>query len=188
MFGLREIGVATQGDVAKTRAATQVHRTIEILGGLLVARAVAAAIDDVQRLARIGQRHHQRMVPPLSFVIDIDAFLALAGRLHHRAIGLNHRLVKEGRRLFLPHTQPDRVERLHQSPDRHRIETTAKVTRRSRVRNPLDTERIQVDFVIPSQFQMIQARATGQQVVGNIQHVVGFTVRQVPFEDWDATD
>ena len=55
-----------------------------------------------------------------------------------------------------------------------RIETAAEVARRGGVGNPPDTQRIQIGFVVAPQFQMLQARATGQQVVGNVQHVVRF--------------
>lgn len=47
--GLREVGVAAKRDPPKA-------------GRVLVARAVAATIDDVQRFARRGERHDERMI------------------------------------------------------------------------------------------------------------------------------
>ena len=59
MRGLREVGVAAQGDLAKAGLAAQGDRPVEIDGRVLVAGTVAAAIDDEQRLARVGQRDDQ---------------------------------------------------------------------------------------------------------------------------------
>ena len=38
---------------------------------------------------------------------------------------------------------------------------------------------IEIDFVVAPQFEMLQTRAAGQQVVGDVQHVIGFGVGQI---------
>lgn len=40
---------------------------------MLMARPIAAAVGDEQGLASVGQRDNQRMVAPLSLVVDADA-------------------------------------------------------------------------------------------------------------------
>ena len=59
-----------------------------------MARSVAAAIDYKQRLARVGQREDQSVIPPLAFVVDVRALLALAGSFDHRAVAVHDRLFK----------------------------------------------------------------------------------------------
>ena len=45
---------------------------------LFMTRSIAAPIDDVQCFSRVGQRHHQRVIAPFAFVIDVDTLLAFA--------------------------------------------------------------------------------------------------------------
>ncbi len=122
-----------------------------------MAGTIAGTIDDEQRFARVGQRDHQRMIAPLSFVIDVHAFFALAGGFHHRAIGVDHRLPRKTRRLLLPDLQPRLVEQ-RPSDDQSAavVEATAEVTRRGRVRESRCSQGIQVRFFVAAEFQMIQ--------------------------------
>jgi hypothetical protein len=46
-----------------------------------------------------------------------------------------------------------------------------------------DPKRIEVGFVVTPELQMIQAGATGQQVEGDVEHVIGFVIRRVELED-----
>jgi len=78
---LREIGVATEQDVAETRPAAQRGGAVEIGGGPLVAGTVAGAVGQEQHLLGVGQRYQQRVVTPLALVGDVNPLLALAGRL-----------------------------------------------------------------------------------------------------------
>ena len=55
MRGHREVRVATQQDVAEARPATGLDRLVERRGGAFMGRAVAATVDDEERLAGIGQ-------------------------------------------------------------------------------------------------------------------------------------
>ena len=65
MLGLREVGVATQQHLAKAAGEADVQHAIDFLGRPFVAGPIARAVDDAQHLARVGQRHHQRMITPL---------------------------------------------------------------------------------------------------------------------------
>ena len=55
MRGHREVRVATQQDVAEARPATDLDRLVERRGGAFMGRAVAATVDDEERLTGIGQ-------------------------------------------------------------------------------------------------------------------------------------
>ncbi len=69
MRRLREVGVTPQPDLAEAGPATEPDRAIQILGGALMAGTISRTIHDEQRLARVGQRHEQGVVAPLSLVI-----------------------------------------------------------------------------------------------------------------------
>ena len=132
-LGLREVGVAPQANLSEASPTTQRDGPIEIEGRLFVAGPIAAAIDNEQRLARVGQREHQRMIAPLAFVVDVHALFALAAGLDHRAVGLQDRLVEERRRLLPPDLQADRVEDRLQTKDGGRVEAAAIVAGGGRI-------------------------------------------------------
>ncbi len=101
-----EVGVAPETDRAETCLAAQFDGKVEIPSGLLMAGAVAAAIDHEQRLARIGQGKHQGMIAPLALVIDIFMpSLHSPVSLDHRTVGVNHGLVEEVLELLPPDSQ-----------------------------------------------------------------------------------
>ena len=66
---------------------------------------------------------------------------------------------------------------------RRRREPPAEVAGGGRVGNPLRPERIQIRFVVASQFQMLQTPATRQEVVGDVQHMIGLAVGQPQLEE-----
>ena len=127
------------------------------------------------------------MVAPLAFVVDVDALFALAVGFHHRAVSIDDRFVEECLGLLAPDLQPRGIEHFQQGEDRPRRKPPAEVAGRGGIGNPPRAERVQVDFVVTPQFQMFQAGAAGQQVVGHVQHVVRFAVRQIEFEDWHVS-
>jgi len=51
------------------------------------------------------------------------------------------------------------------------------------IRNAFSTEGIQISLIVPSQFEMLKTRAASKQVVGNVEHMIGFTVGQMHLED-----
>ncbi len=48
----------------------------------------------------LASSHDQRMIAPLAFVVDVDAFLALAVGGHHRAVHVKSALVEKRLRLL----------------------------------------------------------------------------------------
>jgi len=62
------------------------------------------------------------------------------------------------------------------------LKATTEVARCGRVGNAGGAQRIEVGFVLPSQFQVLQASRIAQGVVGDVEHVVGFVVWQMELE------
>ena len=63
-----------------------------------------------------------------------------------------------------------------------RVEAAAEVARRGRVGNAAGPQGVEVRLVAAQQFQVLQARSAGQQVVGDVQHVVGLVVGQMDLQ------
>lgn len=63
-----------------------------------------------------------------------------------------------------------------------RLEAAAEVPRRRRIGNPRDPQQVHVGFVLPPQFQVLQAAAIAQGVVGDGENVIGFVIREVQLE------
>ncbi len=183
---LGEVGVPAEPQLPKPGLTADRDRLVKILRRPFVAGTIAAAVDHVQRLARIGQRDQQRVVAPLAFVVNIHPLLALARRLDQRAVGLDHGFVEESFRLLPPDFDARLVEHFLQEVDVGRGEPPAEVAGRGRIGNPPRAERIEVNLVGAAQFEMFEARPAGQQVVGDVQHVIRLVVRQVELQQVQA--
>ena len=179
---LCKVGVASKEDATKPCVATKLHRLVEIPCRPFVARSVTAAIDDEQCPLRVGQRYHQRMVAPLSLEVDVDSLFAFAGGFYHRSVGFDNGFLEERLGLLSPDFLSCFVEDIHQLVDRGPVEASTEVTGGSWIGNALRTEGIEVVFIVASQFQMFQARAAGQQVVRDIEDMVGLCVRQIKLQ------
>lgn len=147
-----------------------------------MAGPVAAAIDHEQRFTCVGQRNDQWMITPLAFVIDVHALFALAGGLDHCAVGIDHGFIEERSWLLPPDLQSYDVEDVLQTEDGGIIEAPAEVARRGRIGNASSAEGVEVRLVIAEQFEMFQACPTGQQVVSDVEHVIGIVVGQMDFQ------
>ena len=182
---MSEFGVASQEDLLEARLATEVDRLVEIEFGLLLRGAVAATVDQVKRLGRVGQRDHQGMIAPRAVVGDVDTFLALGVGGDKRAVPLDDRLGKELGGLLGPDPPPRFVNGIHQLQDLGLIETTAEVPGRGRVGNALGAHGIEIDLVVTPQFDVLDPLAAAQNIERDIQYMVGFVVGQMPLEDMD---
>lgn len=150
-------------------------------------RSVPAAVEKIQGLLRIGEGHNERMISPNALVRDIHAFLAFAQRFNDGSIGVDPcRLFCERLGLLSPNRQPCLVDRLHQVFDVSFIESSAKVACGRWVRNALRAECVQKDFVVPSNLDVFESLATAQDVVSDIEHVVGLMVRPVLLEHFHS--
>jgi hypothetical protein len=121
----------------------------EPAGRLLMARAVPGTIHDVERLARVGQRHSPNHVAPLVLVVDVHALLALAGRLDRRGVHIDRRDVKKVSRLLTPDFHAGVVEHLLQHVDASFIKSAAEVTCGRRIGNPGRAQCIEIPLVVP---------------------------------------
>ena len=127
------------------------------------------------------------MVTPLTLVVDVHALFALAGCLGQRAVGLDDRFFKECGRLLLPDLHPHVVDDVHQGVDVAFVEAAAKVTGGGRVGDSPRAQRVEVDFVVAPQLEVFQAGSAGQDVVGDVEHVVRLVVGQVHLEQPQPT-
>ena len=176
VFRLCEVGVATQRDLLEARLAAKFDGLVEVPSGVLVAGTVPRPIDDKQRFTRIGQRENQRVIAPLSLVADVHALLALARRFHHRAIGIDNRFLEERLRLHLPDLKPCGVEHVLQTIDVGRVKTAAEVARGGGIGDAACAQGVEVGLIATQKFQVLQACPSGEQVVGDIEHVVGLEI------------
>ena len=181
--GLHEVGVAAKQDRAEPAAPAQGDRLVQILIRLLVAGTIRRTIDQVQRFLGVGQRDHQRVVSPLPVVADVHPALALTQRRGNRAVGVDHRAIEELLLLLLPDSQANFVDRLHQ---RHHLliglESPAEVAGRCRIGNPLRAQCIQINLVVAKRLQILKAPAVARDVVGDVQHMIRFVIRQMHLE------
>ncbi len=127
------------------------------------------------------------MIAPLAFVVDVDALLALGIGSHERAIGFNPRFREELRRLLRPHLKPCRVERLLQGDQVLRLEPAAEIAGRGGIGRTLGPQQVQIGFVLPPQFEVFQASAAAQCVVGQVEHVIRFVIGQMHLEQMQLT-
>jgi hypothetical protein len=75
--GLRERRIPAQEDILEAGAPAELDRAIEVAGRTFVRRPIAAAIDDEERLAGVGERDEQRVVAPDTVVGDAHALPAI---------------------------------------------------------------------------------------------------------------
>src|ERR1035438_9689981 len=86
MFGLAEVGVATQQRRAKTTFETNTQSPIDFRRRAFVGRPIAGPIEQTENFTGVGQRHDERMVSPEAVVGDVHAELAFAGGPDEHAI------------------------------------------------------------------------------------------------------
>src|SRR5512146_995982 len=86
-----EVGVAAQENIGKPGTSAELDRLIEHGWRPVVRRPIAAAIDDEERLAGIGERDDKRVISPAALVREVHAQLALARGTDQRTIGVDTR-------------------------------------------------------------------------------------------------
>jgi len=180
--GLAEVGVAPEGDVAEAGLAAQGQGAAEVLRGPLVTGTAGRAVDDEQRFLSVGQGHQQGVVAPDAIVGQVHALLALPGRPHQGAIGLDEGVLQEGVGLLLPDLDPLLVDNALQRVDVGGVEAAQEIPGGGGIGDALGTQDIEIGFVVAEQLQVLQAGAAGQEVVGEVEDVVGLEVRHVPLE------
>jgi hypothetical protein len=183
VFGLREVGVATEQDFHKTGAKAGIGGLVESDRRAFMGGAVAGSIDNAQHFTGVGQADEQRMVTPGAVISDIHAFLAIARSANERAIDVDHSLLEEANRLLLPQTDADIVVDVLQGVDVGDGETPGEIASRGGIRNPLGTERIEEVDIVAAPFDILHAGAVAQGIEGEVQDVIGLEIRKMDFED-----
>ncbi len=79
------------------------------------------------------------------------------------------------------------VDGLKEQQRLKRGESSAEITGRRRSWNPLCVERVEIRFIGSPRFQMIETRPAGQQVVGDVENVIGLGVGRIDLEDVDSS-
>jgi hypothetical protein len=113
---------------------------------------------------------------------DVHAPLALARGFDQEAIHVEEGLVEEIGGLLGPHAHADIVDRILQLAEGGLIKAAAEVAGGGRVGEALGPQGIQEDFILAAEFEILQAGAVAQGVVGEGQDMVGLMGGEVELE------
>ena len=81
-----------------------------------------------------------------------------------------------------PQPRPHRVEAFHQLHNIRLGEAPREVSRRRRARDQLRSQGVHIGHVVAKRVDVLQPHAPAQQIVRDIQHMVGLEVGQVPLQ------
>ena len=95
---------------------------------------------------------------------------------HQGAVRLDDGVLQEGRRLPLPDLHPLLVDDALELVDVGGAEAAQEVASGGRVGDALGAEGVEVVLVGAEQFEVLQALAAGQDVIGEVEDVVGLEV------------
>jgi hypothetical protein len=182
MLRLGEVGVAPLGDLAESALAAQGDRPVELAIGVRVRGSVTTPVGQEPRHTSVGQRDQQRMVVSYSIVRDVHALLAPAVGGSEYSVGVDEGLVEEGVGLLLPDPESGLVDGFHQPIDSVFSKAAAEVSGGGGVGDASGPECVEVDLVIASDFEVLDATAAGQKVVRDVEDVVALVRGQVPLE------
>ena len=144
--------------------------------------AVAAAIDQVQRLLGVGQRDQQGMIAPGAVVGDIDALFALGVGADEGTVDVDECLVKEVDRLLGPDALAGAVDGIHEIQDVNPPEPATEVARRGGIGDSFCIQGVEISLVVAEPFQMLELGAAGHDVQGDVHHMVGLVVGAMVLE------
>ena len=101
---------------------------------------------------------------------------------HQGAVRLDDGVLQEGRRLPLPDLHPLLVDDAREGVDVGGAEAAQEVAGGGRVGDALGAQGVEVGLVGAQPLEVLQARTARQDVVGEVEDVVGLEVGQVAFE------
>ena len=185
MLRLAEVGVAAQEHLAKAALQTNPYGAIDLGRGPFVRGAIAGTVDDAEDFAGVGQRDDQRMIAPDAVVGDVHALLAFAGRLDHGAVHVDAGRLEERVGLASPDALAHVVEDVEQRVDILGPEASAEIAGRGRIGNARGSEGVEEDFVLATQFEILQTGAVAQRVVGEVEDMIGFVVGKMELEQME---
>src|SRR3984957_16852367 len=122
------------------------------------------------------------MITPNAVVGDVHAELALAQGFDQRAVHVDAGQVEERRRLPSPDPLANAVENVDQGMHVGGAEATTEIAGGRRIGDAQSPERVEVDFILTTQFEVLQTGAVAQRVVGQVEHMVRLVVGHVNLE------
>ena len=143
---------------------------------------VAGAVDQPEHFAGVGQRQHQGVITPGAVVGDVHALFALAAGFHQGAVHVDDGYVEEGGGLLLPDALANLVESRLQGVDVGLGEAAAEVTGSGRVGDTAGAKGIQEIDVVAAQLHVLEVAALAENVVGEVEYVIGLMIRQMDLE------
>jgi hypothetical protein len=84
--------------------------------------------------------------------------------------------------LLFPDPLSRRIDGFHKRHNRVLIEAPCEISAGGRIRNALGSQTIQESFIVATQLDVFEPQTIQQRVVGQIQHVVAFVIRQMSLE------
>ena len=94
--------------------------------------------------------------------------------------------VEELGRLLGPDPQPRLIDGVHQGQDVGLGEAAAEVPCGGGVGDALGAQGVEIDLVVASQFEVLDAVAAGQDVEGDVEDVVGFVIGEMALEEMEV--
>jgi hypothetical protein len=122
------------------------------------------------------------VITPGAVVGDVDALLTARAGADERTVDVDDGLVKEVIRLFTPDFEPCLIEDVLEDLDVVGGEPPAEVAGSRGVGDAIGTKCVEEDDVVASQFDVVEAVAAADRVVGEVQDVVGLVVGEVELE------
>jgi len=148
-----------------------------------VTGTIARTVGQIQDLLGFSQGNDQRMIAPLTFVVETDTLFLFTGGFSKTTVGFNRGLVEKRFWLLLPDSLANLVDRLHDVENLRLIEAATEVTGSGGVGNSSHAQSIEISFVGSTIFQVFQTSSTGHQIQRDVEYVIGFIIGHVKLED-----
>src|SRR4030042_2764051 len=185
--GESKIGVTSQTNSIKAFFC-QSHCPVDPFGCFIMRWSVARAIHQVQRLQSVCKRDKQRMVSPDTIIGKPHTLLALPRSRRHSPIYIQNSFsTLRSAHAFVPHLLPNGVHRIHQRYYIGFVKTSGEVSGCCRIRYPFRTQCIHIRFVITKKLNIIQTSAACQRIVGYVQNMIRFMIRQMYFHTMNSS-
>ena len=178
MLGLREFGVSQMQDCAEARVKAKLDGFVQEEIGVVRRRAIAAAYQQKQRFVVLASEIKKGMVAVLAVIGEIHSLLALGVARDNRPIGVQNRFFRRTRAVAQPRRAPAGfIDRVHQGHDIHPTKSAAEVARSRGIGDALCSQGVEIDFVVPPQFEVFEPLTACQDVESDVQDVVRLVIR-----------
>jgi len=100
----------------------------------------------------------------------------------HRPVHIDERFGQKALGLLLPDLGSASVDAFLQAQNIRCTKPPGEVSRRGWIGNPLGSQSVEEVFILAAHFDVLQANSPGQNVVGDVQHVIALVVGQMNLE------